>query len=153
MTEKDDRFVSTDNLVVDCPRCDYYQALSARLAMLALSGEEIGLETLSYLVRTNKEVLVDIHRKFIALDTCDHEWVSADNEVVFGGEICTKCYAVRPVTGACPCSSCGHLLRKEEYRYVCTHCGTCHDPSYVDHYNYKHYGTVSSEEQERDENV
>lgn len=28
-------------------------------------------------------------------DSCDHNWVSADNEVVKGGVICTKCHAVK----------------------------------------------------------
>jgi len=26
---------------------------------------------------------------------CDHNWVSADNEVVTGGEVCTKCFMIR----------------------------------------------------------
>ncbi len=31
-------------------------------------------------------------------DTCDHEWVDATNEVVKGGRVCTKCYAISPTT-------------------------------------------------------
>jgi hypothetical protein len=27
--------------------------------------------------------------------SCQHEWVSADNEVVTGGEICIKCHKLR----------------------------------------------------------
>lgn len=28
---------------------------------------------------------------------CGHNWVRADNEVVTGGEVCTKCHAVQAV--------------------------------------------------------
>jgi hypothetical protein len=31
----------------------------------------------------------------ITMNACQHEWVSADNEVVTGGEICTKCHKIR----------------------------------------------------------
>lgn len=31
-----------------------------------------------------------------AAPQCSHEWVSAVNEVVVSGEICSKCLAVRP---------------------------------------------------------
>ena len=32
---------------------------------------------------------------------CDHKWVSADNEVVSGGEICIKCHAIRATVCTC----------------------------------------------------
>ncbi len=28
-------------------------------------------------------------------DPCDHNWVSARNEIVKAGELCTKCHAIR----------------------------------------------------------
>lgn len=30
-----------------------------------------------------------------AEEACDHNWVSAVNEVIKSGEICTKCHAIR----------------------------------------------------------
>ena len=30
-------------------------------------------------------------------DECDHEWVSADNQVIKGAEICTKCFTLRAI--------------------------------------------------------
>ena len=31
--------------------------------------------------------------------TCEHEWVSGDNEVVSGSEVCTKCKEIRTAPG------------------------------------------------------
>ena len=30
-------------------------------------------------------------------DTCEHNWVNAENEVCKGGEMCTKCHTIRPI--------------------------------------------------------
>lgn len=27
---------------------------------------------------------------------CNHNWVTMDNEIITGGEMCTKCHAIRP---------------------------------------------------------
>ena len=34
-------------------------------------------------------------RKMERMAECDHDWVPADNEVVTGGFMCTKCFMMR----------------------------------------------------------
>jgi hypothetical protein len=46
-----------------------------------------GATEASFIALAAKESTVDV--------LCEHEWVSARNEVVTSGEICKKCYAIR----------------------------------------------------------
>ena len=41
------------------------------------------------------EIRDEVRAVSIDEEDCEHEWVSADNEVVTGAEICVKCRALR----------------------------------------------------------